>query len=291
MHGAPRPIHKAKSTFSIPFLQLEYSFQETPLQHLKLKPERGLRRRRTTLVNHEWRQHSPPEGEVDEFELKEREIAEILASLVEFVSQETAGETPSVNNEDQCEEPTPAAKEDHVEVKTHKEKSPGKPDYVMELSDRLAGIEEGVAMANYRGARATAEVNPRAHFPPTSMVDITAVPSLDQETYQTAAIAGKGPVPRLGTIVEGKAASETSQTLKSKGEDCSQPEDSDDGVVIIKPPAKLMGSAIAAHARVGGVETGGPENWQGEVGCVKQEPKDAEPEVPVTSPKPYGKFS
>ncbi|MED6175160.1 hypothetical protein PIB30_075746 [Stylosanthes scabra] len=26
-------------------------------------------------------------------------------------------------------------------------------DYVMELSDRLAGIEEGVAMANYRGAR------------------------------------------------------------------------------------------------------------------------------------------
>ncbi|MED6121089.1 hypothetical protein PIB30_026835 [Stylosanthes scabra] len=109
-----------------------------------------------------------------------------------------------------------SAKEDHVEVETHKEKSPGKPDYVMELSDRLVGIEEGVAMANYRGARneilllcmkaamppkkremadqmlaAVAEVNPRAHFPPTSMVDVAAVPSLDQETYQTAVVAEK----------------------------------------------------------------------------------------------------
>ncbi|MED6134617.1 hypothetical protein PIB30_038610 [Stylosanthes scabra] len=46
----------------------------------------------------------PPEGEVDEFEPKEREVAEIHASLVEFVSQETVGETASVNNEDQCEE-------------------------------------------------------------------------------------------------------------------------------------------------------------------------------------------
>ncbi|MED6162181.1 hypothetical protein PIB30_067937 [Stylosanthes scabra] len=46
----------------------------------------------------------PPEGEVDEFEPKKREVAEILASLVEFVSQETAGETPSINNEDQCQE-------------------------------------------------------------------------------------------------------------------------------------------------------------------------------------------
>ncbi|MED6117150.1 hypothetical protein PIB30_107298, partial [Stylosanthes scabra] len=77
----------------------------------------------------------------------------ILASLVDFVSQETAGKTPSVNNEDQCKEPAPTTKEDHVEVETHEEKSPGKPDYVMELSDRLAGIKEGVAMANYRGAR------------------------------------------------------------------------------------------------------------------------------------------
>ncbi|MED6160767.1 hypothetical protein PIB30_054455 [Stylosanthes scabra] len=95
----------------------------------------------------------PPEGEVDEFEPKEREVTEILLSLVEFVIQETAGETPSVNNEDQYKEPAPAAKEDHVEAETHKEKSPGKPDHVMELSDHLAGIEEGVAMANYRGAR------------------------------------------------------------------------------------------------------------------------------------------
>ncbi|MED6116219.1 hypothetical protein PIB30_098046 [Stylosanthes scabra] len=46
----------------------------------------------------------PPEGEVDEFKPKEREVAEILVSLVEFVIQETAGETPSVNNEDQCKE-------------------------------------------------------------------------------------------------------------------------------------------------------------------------------------------
>ncbi|MED6219668.1 hypothetical protein PIB30_037894 [Stylosanthes scabra] len=195
----------------------------------------------------------PPEGEVDEFESNEREVAEILASLVEFVSQETAGETPSVNNEDQCEEvlslfagsfhgayislwvrcmsrfelfnrrlrmtllasescsqalamPAPTAKEDHVEVETHEEKSPGKPDYVM--------------------------VNPCAHFPPTSMVDVVAVPSLDQDTYQTAVVVGKGPVLGLGTssgafthkidpTLKGKAASETSQTLKSKGEDCS----------------------------------------------------------------------
>ncbi|MED6134618.1 hypothetical protein PIB30_038611 [Stylosanthes scabra] len=199
--------------------------------------------------------------------------------------------------------PALAAKEDHVEVETHEEKSPGKPDYVMELSDRLAEIEEGVAMANYRGVRneilllcmkaamppekremadqmlaAVAEVNPRAHFRPMSMVDLAAIPSLDQETYQTAVVAGKGPVPGLGTssgaftheidpTVKGKAASKTSQTLKSKGEDCSQPEDSDDDIVIIEPPAKLMGSAIAAHAR--GWRSGNrrnSQNWQGE-GC------------------------
>ncbi|MED6133583.1 hypothetical protein PIB30_029499 [Stylosanthes scabra] len=229
---------------------------------------------------------------------------EILASLVEFVSQETAGETPFVNNEDQCKESFShalAVKEEHVEVETYEEKSPRKLDYVMELSDRLARIEEGVAMANYRGARneillfcmkaamppekremadqmlaAVAEVKPHAHFPPTSMVDITAVPSLDQETYQTAVVAEKGPVPRLGTssgaftdeidtTMKGKATLETSQTLKSKGKDCSQPEDSDDDVVNIEPPAKLMGSAIAAHAR--GRRSGNKrtsQNWQGE---------------------------
>ncbi|MED6172607.1 hypothetical protein PIB30_051642 [Stylosanthes scabra] len=141
---------------------------------------------------------------------------------------------------------------------------------------------------------AVAEVNPRVHFPPTSMVDVVAVPSLDQETYQTTVVAGKGPVPGLGTssgaftheidpTVKGTAASETSQILKSKGEDCSQPEDSDDDVIIIEPPAKLMGSTIAAHAwgrRSGNRRTS--QNWQGEVACVKQEPKDAEPEVPDT---------
>ncbi|MED6162180.1 hypothetical protein PIB30_067936 [Stylosanthes scabra] len=112
-------------------------------------------------------------------------------------------------------------------------------------------------MANYRGARneillicmkaaippekremvdqmlvAVAEVNPRAHFPPKEYGG-----------------RRRGPVPGLGTssgaftheinpTVKGKAASETSQTLKSKGKYCSQSEDSDDDVVIIEPPVK-----------------------------------------------------
>ncbi|MED6175162.1 hypothetical protein PIB30_075748 [Stylosanthes scabra] len=196
---------------------------------------------------------------------------------MEFVSQETAGETPSVNNEDQCEE---------------------------ELSDRLAGIEQGVAMANYKGARnEILLLCMKAAMPPEKreMADqmLTAVA---EETYQTAVVAGKGPVPGLGTssgafthkfdpTVKGKATSKISQTLKSKGEDCSQPEDSDDDIIIIEPPAKLMGSAIAAHARGRRSENWRTnQNWQGKVAYVKQESKDAESEVPVTSPKPYGKF-
>ncbi|MED6151190.1 hypothetical protein PIB30_080059 [Stylosanthes scabra] len=234
---------------------------------------------------------------------------------MEFVSQETPGETPSVNNEDQCEEPASAAKEDHVGVETHEEKSPEKSDYVM----KAAMPPEKREMADQMLA-VVAEVNPRAHFPPTSMVDVAVVPLLDQETYQNAVVARKGPVSGLGTssgafthkidpTVKGKVASETSQTLKSKGEHLLQPKDSDDNVIIIEPPAravkraglanlgparlahgpiltalppaKLMGSAIAAHAwgrRSGNMRTG--QNWQGEVACVKQEPKDAEPEVP-----------
>ncbi|MED6123086.1 hypothetical protein PIB30_045962 [Stylosanthes scabra] len=224
----------------------------------------------------------PPEGEVDEFEPKERE--------------ETAGETPSVNNENQCEEPAPAAKEDHVEVETHEEKSPGKPDYVMELSDHLAGIEEEVAMANYRRARnEILLLCMKAAMPPEKReMNDQMLAAVAEETYQTAVVAGKGPIPRLGPssgaftheidpTLKGKAASETSQTLKRKSEDCSQPEDSDADVVIIEPPAKLMGSAIAAHAR--GQRSGNRRtspNWQDEVACVKEEPKDAEPEVPDT---------